>query len=175
MLTTIDVKFIFNCLFIGKFRSKRVLQDCKHSSNSRCRPSSCLLAVLSMFLANSSPISSSRNEEILYSPPKQLNLVLKCSLLTVQFSSNYAAQLTSFLTYRKILPNLLRRRQLVMMNYAWDFRQSETEKYFEWMIMYVIYPRQVLALFRNILESFRFCDEDVYEYVIFSILCIALA
>ena len=88
-----------------------------------------------MFLANSSPISSSRNEEILYSPPKQLNLVLKCSLLTVQFSSNYAAQLTSFLTYRKILPNLLRRRQLVMMNYAWDFRQSETEKYFEWTII----------------------------------------
>ena len=62
-----------------------------------------------------------------------------------------------------------------MMNYGWDFSQSEKEKYFEWMIMYVIYPRQVLALFRNILESFRFCDEDVYEYVIFSILCIALA
>ena len=106
-----DVQDIKGCLVI-----------CKYSPNSRCRPSSCLLAVLSMFLANSSPISSSRNEEILYSPPKQLNLVLKCSLLTVQFSSNYAAQLTSFLTYRKILPNLLRRQQLVMMNYAWDFR-----------------------------------------------------
>ena len=41
--------------------------------------------------------------------------------------------------------------------------------------MYVIYPRQVLALFRNILQSFRFWDEDDYEYVIFSILSIAHA
>ena len=45
------------------------------------------------------------------------------------------------------------RHQLVMMNYPWDFSQSETEKYFEWIIMYVIYPRQVLALFRNILQG----------------------
>ena len=39
MLTTIDVKFIFNCLFIGKFRSKRVLQDCKYSLGQfvKCR------------------------------------------------------------------------------------------------------------------------------------------
>ena len=46
-----DVQDIKGCLVI-----------CKYSPNSRCRPSSCLLAVLSMFLANSSPISSSRNE-----------------------------------------------------------------------------------------------------------------
>jgi len=30
--------------------------------NNRCRPSSCILAVLAMFLASSSPISSSKNE-----------------------------------------------------------------------------------------------------------------
>ena len=36
---------------------------------------------------------------ILYSLPKQLNLVLSCSWLTVQFSVNYAVELTSFFTY----------------------------------------------------------------------------
>ena len=46
MLTSIDVKFIFNseCTF-------RVVQLRKYSPNGRCHPSSCLLAVLAMFLA----------------------------------------------------------------------------------------------------------------------------
>ena len=49
MLTSIDVKFIFNCLFIGKYRRKRVVQFCKYSPNSRCRPPSCIMNVLAMF------------------------------------------------------------------------------------------------------------------------------
>ena len=40
--------------------------------------------------------------------PKQRNLVPRSSRLTVQFSSNYAAQLTSFFTCRKNLPNLVK-------------------------------------------------------------------
>ena len=72
MLTSIDVKFIFDSVSLGfsssanilqiadvalgvaflLFRFKfRFLQFCKYSPNSRCRPSSCLLAVLAMFLA----------------------------------------------------------------------------------------------------------------------------
>ena len=43
-------------MLIGKFR---VVQPRKYSPNSRCHPSSCLPAVLVMFLANSSPISRS--------------------------------------------------------------------------------------------------------------------
>ena len=64
MLTFINAKFIFNCLFIGKFRRLRVIQYCKYSPNSTCRLSSCLLAVLAMFLASSSPISSPLNESV---------------------------------------------------------------------------------------------------------------
>ena len=67
---------------------------------------------------------------IWYSLPKQLNLVPRSSRLTVQFSGNYAAQLTSFFTYAKILPNLVDCSWLwwIML---WDFSQSGTEKYFE--------------------------------------------
>ena len=54
MLTIIDVKFIFDSA-----RTFRVIQLRKHSPHSRCRPSSCLLAVLAMFLAIISPSSYS--------------------------------------------------------------------------------------------------------------------
>ena len=49
-------------MLISKFRSWRVVQLRKYSPNSRCRPSSCLLDDLAMFLVNSSPISSWSNE-----------------------------------------------------------------------------------------------------------------
>ena len=54
---SIDVKFIFNCLFIGKFR--RLFSSVNILQNSRCRPLSCFLAVLSM---------SQPKERILYIP-----------------------------------------------------------------------------------------------------------
>ena len=44
MLTSIDVKFISSIVY-------RVVQLHKYSPNSRCRPSSCFLAVIAMFLA----------------------------------------------------------------------------------------------------------------------------
>ena len=85
-----------------------MVQYCKYSPNSTCRPSSCLLAVLAMLLANSSPISSRETSEMLrhFVLSKQLNLVLRSSRLTVQFSGNCTSQLTSFFNH-KILPNLV--------------------------------------------------------------------
>ena len=52
MLTSIDVKFIFNCLFIGKFRRKRVVQFCKYSPSSRCKLMFllCFLLIVRLFL-----------------------------------------------------------------------------------------------------------------------------
>ena len=52
----IDVKFIFDSARLGLFSSANIVQI------SRCRPSSCLLAVLVMFLAIFSPSSYSWNE-----------------------------------------------------------------------------------------------------------------
>ena len=50
---------VFNCLFLGKFRSRqRDVQFCRYSPNSRCHVSSCIFAVL---LGSSSAISSLRN------------------------------------------------------------------------------------------------------------------
>ena len=62
MLTSINVKFIFNCPFIGKFgrsSQKGLFSAANDSPKSRCLLK-CLLAVLAMFLANNClPISSS--------------------------------------------------------------------------------------------------------------------
>ena len=44
---------------------------------------------------------------ILQSLPKQLNLLPRSSRLMVQKSGNFAALLTSFFKYHKILPNLV--------------------------------------------------------------------
>ena len=57
MLTSIDVKFIFDsaCLLVS-LGDKGVFSSAIIPPNSRCCPSSCLLAVLAMFLANSLPI-----------------------------------------------------------------------------------------------------------------------
>ena len=54
MLTFIDVKVIFDSAFLGLFSSANILQIA-----DRCCPSSCLLAVLAMFLAIISPSSYS--------------------------------------------------------------------------------------------------------------------
>ena len=54
MLASIDAKFIFYSALLGLVAQLR-----KYSRNSRCRPSSCLLGVLDMFLAIISPSSYS--------------------------------------------------------------------------------------------------------------------
>ena len=53
---SIAVKFIFDSAHLRLFSAS------KYSPNSRCRPSSCLLAVLAMFLAIISPSCYSWNE-----------------------------------------------------------------------------------------------------------------
>ena len=58
MLTSIDVKFISDSACLSASMRWRVFQFCKYSPYSRCRPWSCLLAVLAMFLANCLPIYS---------------------------------------------------------------------------------------------------------------------
>ena len=107
MLISIDVKIIFNCLFIGKFRRYRVVEDCKYSPNSGCRPSSCLLAVFAMFLANSSPFPSSEMFPHFVLTTKTTQPRPRVFSVNCSVSSNYAAQLTLFFTYRKILSNLI--------------------------------------------------------------------
>ena len=71
---------VFNCLFLGKFRRLRDVRFCGYSPNSRCCPSSCILAVLAIFLGISSPISSSQNAWNVLSLnctalPKKCNLI----------------------------------------------------------------------------------------------------
>ena len=116
MFTSIDVKFTFHSARL------RVVQLRKYSPNSRCRPTSCLLAVLAMFLAIFWPSSYSWNEW-------NVRHFFKFTTKTTQprpqvFSVNgaltckNAAFLTSF----------------VMVNYACSFSQSESRKYFELII-----------------------------------------
>ena len=55
MLTSINVKFIFDSACLSASLGDKGLLS---FANSRCCLLSCLLAVLAVFLANSSPISS---------------------------------------------------------------------------------------------------------------------
>ena len=59
MLTSINVKFIVESARLGLFMQLR-----EYSPNSRCRPSSCVLAVHAMFLAIISPSSYSETTEM---------------------------------------------------------------------------------------------------------------
>ena len=83
------------------------MQRRKYSPNSRCRLSRCLLAVLAMFLVIFSPSSYSWNEWNVR-----------------HFSSSQQKQLN-------LVPRSLR---LTCLNYACAFSQSESRKYFEWII-----------------------------------------
>ena len=81
MLTSIDVKFIFDSARLGLFSSTNIVQIA-----SRCRPSSCLLTVFAMFLAIIRlllPLKRVKCPPFLFSKPKQLSLVPRSSRLTV--------------------------------------------------------------------------------------------
>ena len=56
----------------------------------------------------------------------------RSSRLTIHLSVNFAARLTSSAQYGKFFQIWSTIADYV--NYAWDFSQSETEKYFEWII-----------------------------------------
>ena len=75
MLTSINVKFTFDSACLSQVKEIiMVVQFCKYSSKSRCRPSSCLLAVLAVFkfpyFVLAKPVKCSA---ILYSLPKHLH------------------------------------------------------------------------------------------------------
>ena len=55
MLSSIDVKFIFETALLQEPRTVGVVQLRKYSPNNRCRPSNCLLSVLAIFLASLVP------------------------------------------------------------------------------------------------------------------------
>ena len=72
----------------------RVVQLRKYSANSRCRPSSCILAVLAMFLAIISPkfllLKRVKCPPYLFpQPTQQLNLVPRSSRLTAAFLTSF--------------------------------------------------------------------------------------
>ena len=76
---------------------------------------------------------------ILFEPPKQLSLVPRFSNGSI--TCKKAALLTSFWRHRFNITKILSKfgkQQLVMVNYACGFNQSETGKYFEWIIRYLI-------------------------------------
>ena len=63
----------------------------------------CFESIVRLFL----PRETSEVSAILYLRPKRLSLVPRSPRLTVQKSSKFAAHLTPFFTYRKILPNMV--------------------------------------------------------------------
>ena len=121
MLNSVDVKFMHLrwCMFIGRFRRKRVVHFCKYSPNSRCRRSNCFLAVLVMFLANSLKLFHYQNNST--SSPGLFNSL---AILLHTWRQFHILQLV-FQNWPTIAAQ-------VMINYAWDLNQSEKEKYFEW-------------------------------------------
>ena len=135
------------CKFISikhLYREVQGIKVCKYTPNSRCCPSSCFLAVLAMFLGQHFEVKR-----------------VKCSATVPPFGSNYQNNstsspgflgqrfnnlqpgctfdviLTSSVQYDKTLFKF-RQQQLVMVNYACGFNQSETGKYFERIIRIII-------------------------------------
>ena len=67
---------------------------------------------------------------LLYSVPKQLNLVPRSSRLIVQKNWQFSRTIdVIFHTSQNF--SKFGRQQLVVMNYVWDFSQSEAKKYYE--------------------------------------------
>ena len=82
----------------------------KYSPNSRCRPSSCLLAVLTMFFANGSPTLLTRETREMCrhfvvttktTQPRPQVVSVNGSIIL-----QFCCTIDVIFTYRKILPNL---------------------------------------------------------------------
>ena len=106
-----------------------IIKGC--SLNSRCQPSSCILAVLARFSGSSSAISSLRNvlnvlQFFLSTKPMQPHP--QGLSVDVPFSRGYFLLLTSFFKCPKSIPNLV---ELVMKNFPSVFEPiSYRETYF---------------------------------------------
>ena len=125
MLTSIDFKFIFDsaCLSAslgdeGLLSSANILQ---------------IEDVVRQLFAYFFLLKRLKCSAILHSPSKQLNLVPRSSRLTVQ-ESEFCCTL-DVIFHISQNSSTFGRQQLVIMNYAWNFSQSETQKYFEWIII----------------------------------------
>ena len=100
MLTSIDPSMLSSSSIV------HVVQLRKYSPNNRCRPSSCLLAVLAMFLAIISPRSYSWNEwDVRYYYFHNQNNSTSSPCLLCQRCINLQESCT--FVKRKILPNLV--------------------------------------------------------------------
>ena len=143
MLTSIDVKFIFDSARLGLFSSPNILQI------SRCSPLSCVHAVLAMLLAIISPSSYSWNEwnvsHFKTTEPRpqvfSVNGALTCK--KVHFWRHRFIK-------RKILPHLVIRSWL-----WWILRvllaNQNRGKYFEWIIR--VFNYNTLCLLPRMMDA----------------------
>ena len=102
--------------------------------NSRCRSSSCLFAVLAMFLAIISPSSYSWND---WNVRHFCFHSLKTTQPLPQVISVNGALTCTFDVIGSLIAKFFQisgYQLLVMVNYACAFSQSESGKYFEWLI-----------------------------------------
>ena len=118
MVSSIDVKFIFDSVCLRLFSSTNILQIA-----CRCRPSSCLFAACHVFgnyFAKFSLLKRVKCPPFLFSQPKQLNLVPRSSRLNVH-------ELTRKLHFsrQRLINRKFFSKFQVMENYACAFSQSE--------------------------------------------------
>ena len=109
-----------------------MVQYCKYSPNSTCRPSSCLLAVLAMLLANSSPISSRETSEML----RHFVLTVKTTQPRPQVFSVNCSIFWQLGCTVDVIFHIAKFLQIWSAVTGYDeicvgFVRSETEKYFE--------------------------------------------
>ena len=92
--------------------------------------------------------------------PRPKVFSVNCSII-----EQFAARQTSFFHISQN-SSKFGRQQVVMMNYAWDFSQSETEKYFERIITVLISPHQ-FAPKSSFLASGHFlsCSKWIHESI----------
>ena len=83
---------------------------------------------------------------ILYSLPKQLNLIPRSSRLTVQFPVNFPARLMWSLQYRKILPNLVDSSWLWWIMHGILANQKQRNILHEYQLTYWNSPLHALQL-----------------------------
>ena len=140
------------------------------------RPSSYILAALAMFLANSSPVSSSRNEwKVLPFCTHYQNNSTSCQVFSVNCPVFWQLCCRIDVIFHKSQTSSKFGQQLlVMMNYPWDFRQSEKEKYFKWIVITVI-ESSFRMKWRNMLISEDFVRLRLRPpWIKFSSVCIIL-
>ena len=143
-------------------------------SNSRCHLSSCILAVLAMFLANSCPISSLWNK---WNVPPFCTHYQNNSTLSQVFSVTNCSVFWQLHCRIDVIFLILKnsskfgQQYLPMINYPWNFSQLEMEKYFEWMNNNNILIEYISVLFHtsNTFEivicleniSAHYCTSDI--------------